>query len=164
MYLHRASDQQRQHAALEQSMLTTTVTTLAETVTLTNFILKGPIFPNEGDWMIEVKSQWKRTVSSLQEVFILRSGKVAEFDEICQKSVRKLANLSRDESAGYRYGWTIQQFAKILRDYLHDHHAWHDPQVAECMCCQRQNLHPLQQEIMHQLDMIGKVVIPWRHF
>jgi hypothetical protein len=25
-------------------------------------------------------------------------------------------------------------------------------------------LHPLQQEIMHQLDMIGKVVIPWRHF
>jgi hypothetical protein len=73
MYLHRASDHQRQHAALEQSMLTTTVTILAATVTLTNFILKGPIFPNEGDWMVEVKSQWKRTVSSLQKVFILRT-------------------------------------------------------------------------------------------
>jgi hypothetical protein len=163
MYLHRAPDQQRQHAILEQSMLTTIVTTLTETVTLTNLILKGPIYPDECDWMIGVKSQWKRTVNSLQEVFMLRSGKVAEIDEICKRSVRKLANLSRDESAGYRYGWTIQQFAKILREYLRDHHAWHDPQIAECMCCQRQNLQPLQQEIMHQLDMIGKVVIPWRY-
>jgi hypothetical protein len=156
--------QERQQAALEQSMLTTTVNILAETVTLTNCILKGPIFPNEGDWMIEVKAQWKRTVNSLQEVFILRSGKVTEIDEIHLKSVRMLANLSQDESDGYRYGRTIQKFAKRIQDYLQDHHAWHDPRFAECMCCQRQNLHSIQQEVMHQLDILGKVVIPWRRF
>ena len=156
--------QERQQAALEQSMLTSTVNILEETVKLTNCILRGPVFPNEGDWMIEVKAQWKRTVNSLQEVFILRSGKVTEIDEIHRNSVRMLANLSQDESDVYRYGWTIQKFAKQIKDHLQEHHAWHDPHSAECTCCQRQNLHSLQQQVMHQLNILGNVVIPWRDF
>jgi len=95
--------------------------------------------------MIEVKAQWKRTVNSLQEVLILQSGKVTEIDEIHMKSVRMLANLSQDESDGYRYGRTIQKFAKRIQEYLQDHHAWHDPRFAECTCCQRQNLHSRNQ-------------------
>ena len=154
----RESEQQ----ALELSMSTHTLNLLSETVTLTNCILQGPA--TRDDWIKLVESQWNTTVKALQEVFFWRLGKVTEIDQIHRNSVVTLANLNRNGLNSHRYGLAIQKFAKTLQDYLQDHHAWHDPCLAQCICCQRQNLHSMQQAVMHQFDILGKVVIPWRRF
>ena len=144
--------------ALELSISTHTMKLLSETVALTNCMLQGPA--SRDDWSEHVKSQWITTVNALQEVFFWRLGKVTEIDQIHWNSMATLTNLNRDGLNPHCYGLAIQNFAQTLHDYLQDHHAWHDPCLAQCICCQRQNLYHMQQEVMHQLDLLAQVVIP----
>jgi hypothetical protein len=113
--------------------------------------------------MTKIISQWKRTVNALKDVFFWRSFQDAEIDGILRESMIRLSNFSREPSAADRYGMTIQKFAKRLQDYLQNHHAWHDPGIVECTCCQHPKLHGLQQAVMYQLDVLCKVVIPWQY-
>jgi len=144
--------------ALELSMSTHTMNLLSETVALTNCMLQGPA--SRDDWSKLVKSQWITTVNALQEVFFWRLGQVTEIDHIHRNSLLTLANLNPNGLNSHSYGLAIQRSAKTLHDYLQDHHAWHDPCSAQCICCQRQNLHHMQQDVMHQLDFLAKAVIP----
>jgi len=144
--------------ALELSISTHTMKLLSETVALTNCMLQGPA--SRDDWSEHVKSQWITTVNALQEVFFWRLGKVTEIDQIHRNCLLKLANLNPNGSNFHSHGSAIQKSAKALHDYLRDDHAWHDPCSAQCICCQRQNLHRMQQDIMQQLDLLTKAVIP----
>jgi hypothetical protein len=144
--------------ALELSISTHTMNLLSETVALTNCTLQGPA--SREDWSERVKFQWITTVNALQEVFFWRLGKVTEIDQIHRNCLLKLANLNPNGLNSRSYGLAIQRFAKTLHDYLQKHHAWHDPCSAQCICCQRQNLHRMQQDIMQQLDLLTKAVIP----
>ena len=144
--------------AFELSISTHTMRLLSETVALTNCMLQGPA--SRDDWSEHVKSQWITTVNALQEVFFWRLGKVTEIDQIHRNCLLKLANLNPNGSNFHSHGSAIQKSAKALHDYLRDHHAWHDPCSAQCICCQRQNLHRMQQDIMQQLDLLTKAVIP----
>jgi hypothetical protein len=143
------SDQQRQIAALEQ------------TVFLTNGISKGPTLHEEANWMSEITSQWGRTLESLKIVFHWRGLQDATIDDIFRPCMVKLWNYARDPSDAHRYGTTIQESANKLKEYLQTNHKWHAPGSAECSCCKHPNLHGLQQAIVHQLDVLCKVDIPW---
>ena len=156
-------DRHRRLAALEQSDFTATVNSLFQTVTLTNFIGKGPTFPDEDIWITQVITQWKCTIVTLKEVFLFRSVMDAELDRILRESLLMLLNFSRDPSTAPRVGMTIQMYASRLHDHLQYHHAWHDPDIVACTCCRRQILQGIQQSVMHELNVLDRAVIPWQN-
>jgi hypothetical protein len=111
--------------------------------------------------MNEIISQWGRTLDSLKEVFYWRGLQDARIHEIFRACMLKLLNYAREPSDAHRYGTTIKEFAKQLKDYLQNNHKWHDPGSAECTCCQHPKVHSLQQATIYQLDVLCEVAIPW---
>ena len=156
-------DRQRQIAAWVQTNFTATTDCLSRTVTLTNCISKGPTLREEAIWMSEIVSQWWRTLDSLKMVFYERSFQDARIHEIFQQCMLKLVDYSQEPSEAQLYGTTIKEFAEMLKNYLQNHHSWHDPGTVQCTCCQHPKMHGLQQAIIYQLDVLCNVAIPWTY-
>jgi hypothetical protein len=153
-------DRQTSLASLEQADFTATVVVLCESVTLTNLMLQCPTSPDEDSWSARIIVQWNRTINALKDLFFHRSVMHSELERIRSESITFLRNLSRDPSSVPRVGLTIQVYAGSLHDYLAAHHAWHDMDFAACTCCRRRILECIQQSVLYQLEVLGRVDIP----